>query len=502
MARIAFGGFQHETNTFAPAKTGLREFEIGGAYPPLTRGQALFDAVAGMNIPIAGFIEDARAAGHELIPSLWCMAVPSGAVTREAYEKIAAWLLEDIANAGRLDAVYLDLHGAMVAEHFEDGEGELLRRVRSVVGRELPIVVSLDLHANVTRAMVEHASALIAFRTYPHVDRAATGRRCARHLHDLLSGTGAPFKAYRQIPFLIPLPWQCTMVEPTASIMARLEGLESKDVRGLSFTPGFPLADIRDCGPAVFGYGSSQAAADRAVEALARAVADKEPDFAGTLHAPDDAVRRAMAAARTAKAPVVLADTQDNPGAGGTEDTVGLLDSLIRLGATDALVCFIYDPETAGQAHAAGEGAEIAIALGAKSGTTNEKPIAGTFRVERLGDGRFTGTGPMFKGLRYQLGPMALLRKDGVRVIVSSKRAQAADTSMIRHLGLDPRRQKIIALKSSVHFRADFEPIASEIMIVEAPGANIADPRKLPFTRLRRDVRIVPKGPEFGTLRP
>lgn len=501
MARIAFGGFQHETNTFAPHKTDLRDFQIGGAYPPLTRGEALFDAVAGMNLPIAGFIEDARAAGHQLIPLSWSMAVPAGAVTDEAYETITGWLLEDLAGAGALDAVYLDLHGAMVAERFEDGEGEFLRRVRGIVGPDMPVVVSLDFHANVTPAMIEHASALIAFRTYPHVDRADTGRRCAAHLHGLVSGNGAPFKAYRQIPYIIPLPWQCTMVEPAVSIFKTLEELEGGEAQSLSFTPGFPLADIHDCGPAVFGYGRTQAAADRAVSALAEEIAGKEPAFAGTLYAPDDAVDRAKRRTGGGTGPVILADTQDNPGAGGTEDTVCILESLLRLGAEGALVVFIYDAEVAAQAHAAGEGAEIEAVLGAKSGFPGEAPLRGTYLVETLGDGQFVGTGPMFKGMRYQLGPMALLRTGGVRVIVSSKRAQAADQSINRHLGLEAAEQNIIALKSSVHFRADFADLASEILIVEAPGLNIADTLKLPYKRLRPGLRITPNGPVFGSAK-
>ena len=495
MARIAFGGFQHETNTFAPHKTDLRDFEMGGAYPPLTRGEALFDAVAGMNLPISGFIEDARAAGHQLVPLSWSMAVPAAAVTDKAYETITGWLLADLTVAGALDAVYLDLHGAMVAERFEDGEGELLRRVREIVGPDMPVVVSLDLHANMTPAMIEHASALIAFRTYPHVDRADTGRRCASHLHGLLSGNGAPFKAFRQIPYIIPLAWQCTLVEPAVTIIKTLENLEGGDAQSLSFTLGFPLADIHDCGPAVFGYGRTQASADRAVAALAEEVERKESAFAGTLHAPDDAVARAMKRTGAGTGPVIIADTQDNPGAGGTEDTIGVLESLVRQDAQGALVVFIYDVETAAQAHAAGEGAEIEAALGAKSGLPGEAPLCGTYLVEKLGDGQFIGTGPMFKGLRYQLGPMALLRTGGVRVIVSSKRAQAADQSILRHFGLEAAEQKIIALKSSVHFRADFSDLAREILIVESPGLNTADTTKLHYKHLRSGLRVAPLGP-------
>ncbi len=495
MARIAIGGFRHETNTFAPVKADLEDYQTGGAYPGLTRGPALFDAIADMNISVSGFVDEARAQGHDLVPLVWCAAVPSAETTERAFETIGAWLLEDMAAAGRLDALYLDLHGAMVAEHVDDGEGELLRRARGIIGGDLPVVASLDFHANMTPAMIELATGMVAYRTYPHVDRAETGRRAARHLHGLSQGNGATFRAFRQIPFIIPLTWQCTDAEPTKSIFKTLEDLEGGDVATLSFTPGFPLADIHDCGPAVFGYGRSQAAVDRAVDALVEEIMGCEKDFAGTLHEPDEAVRRAIDVACGASGPMILADTQDNPGGGGTSDTVGVLESLVRHGARDAVVAVMHDPEVARQAHGAGEGAEIDAALGGKSGFPGVGPFTARFAVERLGDGAFTGTGPMFRGVRFRIGPMALLRTGGVRVVVASRKTQAADQSILRHLGIEPAAQKIIALKSSVHFRADFAPIAAEILVVVAPGPNTADTRKLAYRNLRPGVRVAPLGP-------
>ena len=487
--RIVIAMMKHETNTFSPIVTNWRRFEEWGAY----LGDDVIAAYGNTRMAVAAYIDLAREIGADIVAPLAAEAMPSGRVVEAAYEHMSDLICGAIEDGA--DVALLDLHGAMVAERFEDGEGELLRRVREIVGPDMPVVVSLDLHANMTSAMIEHASALIAFRTYPHVDRADTGRRCASHLHGLLSGNGAPFKAFRQIPYIIPLAWQCTLVEPAVTIFKTLENLEGGDAQSLSFTPGFPLADIHDCGPAVFGYGRTQAAADRAVAALAEEVEGKESAFAGTLHAPDDAVARAMKRTGAGTGPVIIADTQDNPGAGGTEDTIGILESLVRQDAQGALVVFIYDAEAAAQAHAAGEGAEIEAALGAKSGIPGEAPLRGTYLVEKLGDGQFIGTGPMFKGLRYQLGPMALLRTGGVRVIVSSKRAQAADQSILRHLGLEAAEQKIIALKSSVHFRADFSDLASEILIVESPGLNTADTMKLHYKHLRPGLRVAPLGP-------
>src|SRR5262249_31429853 len=253
MARIAVGGFAHETNTFAPSKAGYADFVTAGAWPGLSRGASLFEAVAGINLSVAGFVEAARAGGHELAPLLWCSATPSAHVERDAYERIVHDLLEDLAAAGRVDGVYLHLHGARVARHLGggEGEGELLRRIRQQLGRETPIVVTLDLHANISEAMVAHATMLIACRTYPHVDLAETGARAAMELSRILVRGHAPAKAHRKLPFLIPLTWQCTLTEPSQSIYRHLNDMEQGDVSCLSYTPGFPLADIHDCGPSV-----------------------------------------------------------------------------------------------------------------------------------------------------------------------------------------------------------------------------------------------------------
>src|ERR1017187_5339201 len=187
MTRIAVGGFLHETNTFAPTKAVYEAFVQGGGWPPMSQGLKLIETMRGINVGMAGFVPAAEALGWELVPTIWCAASPSAHVTKDAYERVAADIVGGIRAAGAIDGVYLDLHGAMVAEHLDDGEGEILRRVRQVIGNELPLVVSLDLHANVTPEMVEHADALIAYRTYPHVDMADTGRASADHLALLLN---------------------------------------------------------------------------------------------------------------------------------------------------------------------------------------------------------------------------------------------------------------------------------------------------------------------------
>ena len=307
MARVAIAGFQHETNTFSPTPATYDDFLRAGGWPGLSRGKDIYDAVAGVNLSIAGFIEAANHAGHDLRPLLWCSATPSGRVTRDAYERIAGELGERLSKAGPIDALFLDLHGAMVAEHLEDGEGELLARLRGIVGPEPPIVVSLDFHANVSRAMVEQATAMVGYRTYPHVDMAATGVECARLL-DRIMARGILAKALRRPPFLIPLSWQCTLTDPAARLFRERASLESGEVASLSFTPGFPPADILECGPAVFAYGETQASADRAADRLTAAILEAEGDFAGPIYEPDEAVMRAQKIAARSNRPALSPD--------------------------------------------------------------------------------------------------------------------------------------------------------------------------------------------------
>ncbi|HEX2648928.1 MAG TPA: M81 family metallopeptidase [Burkholderiales bacterium] len=497
MARIAIGGLQHETNTFAPSLADYAAFEAGGGWPGVQYGNPLFAAVEGANIPAAGAIQALRAAGHELLATAWAAASPSAHVTTDAFERILSQMIQNLRSAGALDGVYLDLHGAMVTQSFEDGEGELLRRVREAVGEKVPIVASLDLHANVTRAMFERSDAMVAYRTYPHVDMAETGARAARLLDQMLRRGQRLAKHLRTFDYLTGIPSQCSFIEPCKGIYAKLAELETANDLSLSFTPGFPMADFPDCGMAAFGYGFDEGKVVAAVNQLHGLVADAEKDFALELHEPDDAVQRARARGEPGM-PVVLADTQDNPGAGGNGDTTGILRSLIRQNAQDAVLGLLIDAQAAKRAHEIGQGGTQEFVLGGRSNIAGDAPFGGEFTIERLGEGKFTCTGPMFKGFRMNLGPMALLRSKtapGVRVAVASRKCQAADQEMFRHLGIEPRRSRVLALKSSVHFRADFEPIAREVLVVRSPGPALADPSEFKWTRLRKGVRLRPLGP-------
>jgi microcystin degradation protein MlrC len=486
MARIAVAGFLHETNTFAASRARLRSFIQADAWPPLLLGEDVVTGTRGMNIAMAGFCEAALARGQTLVPLLWCDASPSGPVTEDAYE--ALWLLfeRELSHAGPVDAIYLDLHGAMVAEHLDDGEGEWLRRVRERVGR-IPVVASLDFHGNVSAEMVDRADALCAFRTYPHVDMAETGAHADVLVAHLLSGLPLA-KAFRQVPFLIPLPWQCTLTQPMASLMAASEDAEAGAVVSACFLPGFPPADVRDCGPSIVAYALDPSSAERAADELLARVMEARERFAGRLWSPKEAVAHAIARLEASPGPVVLADTQDNPGGGGDADTTGLLRELLVQRVREAVLGVLCDARFAEAAQHAGVGASLDMALGGRTHPAHGAPVEGPWTVEALGTGCFEATGPFYRGCRMDLGPMALVRREGVRVVVSSRKQQAADQAMFRHLGVDPAAARILALKSSVHFRADFGAIAREVLVVEAPGENVADPARLSYRKLRPGV--------------
>jgi microcystin degradation protein MlrC len=497
MTRIAVGGFLHETNTFAPTKATYDAFVHGGGFPRMELGDSVLKNVRRINVGLAGFIEQAEIEGWDLVPTIFAAATPSAHVTDDAFERIATAMIDGLASAGKLDAVYLDLHGAMVTEHHDDGEGEILARVRKVIGDDIPLVASLDLHANVTPEMVDHADALIAYRTYPHVDMADTGRACARHLGLLLQTKQRLAKAFRQSPFLIPISWQCTNDEPAKSIYQKLAALQNEAVPTLSFAFGFPAADFVHCGPSIFVYGRTQADADAAADAIAALIESHEDDFDGKIYSPDEGVRHAMELAKTATRPIVIADTQDNPGAGGDSDTTGMLRALVRNNAQRAATGVMYDPQAARAAHEAGAGNSVTLALGGKSGIPGDAPFKETFLVEKLSDGDFLAPGPFYGGRMMKMGPSACLRIGDVRIVVASHKTQLADQAMYRYVGIEPTEQAILVNKSSVHFRADFEPIAEKILICAAPGAMPANTADLAWTRLRPGIRVKPNGPAF-----
>ncbi|MES2716584.1 MAG: M81 family metallopeptidase [Pseudomonadota bacterium] len=499
MPRILIAGYQHETNTFAPSLADWPAFTRGDSFPAFSQGRAMQEAMTGVNIPIGGFIDAAKAHGWTLLPSCWAGAIPSSFVTEDAFERIAGCIVADVqaAAAAGLDGIYLDLHGAAVAAHAADSEGELLARLRAIVGPKVPIVASLDLHANVTRRMLAQADALVSYRTYPHVDMAATGELAAQLLaRRLKSGQREPQHA-RRLPYLIPLNAQSTWMQPAQGLYEALAELDQRHGTVLSFCMGFPASDFDECAPMVWGHGEQ---AEAAVEQLYRLVSPPAQWQQQILPA-REAVAQALALAANASKPVVIADTQDNPGAGGDSNTTGLLHALIAQGAGQRFpgqvaLGLVFDAAAGRAALEAGVGAELELALGKSvptfSGQDSDPPVRGRFKVRAVSDGRVTLKGPMMRGVSVNLGPSACLEIAGILVAVVSGKKQLLDRELLRMVGITAEAMRLIVVKSSNHFRADFTPIASSVLVAKAAGPMAADPGDLPWKNLGAGIRTRP----------
>lgn len=480
MRKILVGGFLHETNTFSPVVTDYDNFAVADEWPGISRHAVLLENFKNKcNIPISGFLAEAKLQKFNCIPSVWASASPSGKVTESAYEKITAMLLEDIQNNPDIDGIFLDLHGAMVTTHLDDGEGELLKRIRDIVGPLLPIVIALDFHANLSQAMLKHATQMHIYKTYPHMDMYETGQRSAQALTNIIYNEHPPFGVLRQLDFLVPLNAQCTLIEPLKSLYTQLDELIANENCIISLAPGFALSDIKDAGLSFVVYATSFQQANEVADKAQALITSVKNKFKLTLYECDEAIRTASS---IKDKPVIFADTQDNSGGGGTSDTMGIFKSLVKNQTKNAVVLMILDKEIAQKAHAAGIGAEITCALGEKSSSAIDKPFEGTFKIKNLSNGKFDATpGSYYEGFHVNCGLMAYLEYEGIGALVGSQKMQAADRAMLTHMGFDPKSYDLLVLKSSVHFRADFMRLSDHIFIVKSPGKVTADLTELHY---------------------
>lgn len=491
MKNIAIAGFQHETNTFSPDKARFADFVMEDGWPGLTEGEAIFTLFKDMNLPLAGFIETAQAASQwHLHPIVWASAEPCGLVEDDAFDIMTNKICQGIKAIEGLDGIYLDLHGAMVTESFRDGEGELLRRIRQLVGPDLPLVISLDLHANISPAMVEHCSAITVFRSYPHLDMAATGGRACELMQHIMQGKPL-HKAMHQLPFLLPLTSQCTDVEPWLSIYQQL--VDQPTLKSMDLALGFTPADTYDCGPCLLAYGDSQTDLEQAMAQMVTLLHEHKQAMHVPLPTAVKVAATAVIKAANSGKPVIIADVQDNPGGGGSADTTGVLRALLASGAMGAYVGVMNDPLVTQRAHEVGVGGRFKAALGGHNQLADDQPLNCELEVCFLADGHFLFTGEMYHGIEANVGPMALIKvideDSEVYVITSVNRIQLLDLGILRHVNVEPTKASIIAVKSSVHFRADFAPIASDIQIAASPGYLPCIVDEADYEYLRPSVR-------------
>lgn len=493
MIRIALVGLQHETNTFVLRPTPLDAFRNPGGWPAMAQGAAVLDTLAGTPVATAGAIEAAADRSDiELVPIFWALALPGGRVEENAFDILREWIcdgLREAREAGGLDAVFLELHGAMATQSVDHAETALVESIRGVLGEAMPIAVALDLHANLEPRFIDTVTLIDGYRTYPHVDLFETGVRTMRRLLAFLDGGGPrPATVWRQPGFQIPLTFQCTLTKPAGEVIAAAQSAMAADP-DLSVCQcfGFPLSDIPEAGPTVIVAHPDVVRANAVADELMALWTELEPAFDGPQPDAATAVDRAVAAlSQASSGPVIVADTQDNPGGGGPGETTGMLRELLRRPVPGGLVVHISDPAAVAAAHEAGIGATVNVTVG---GTTHPEfgaPVPGPWTVEALADGPFPGEGPMYRGTAIDLGPVAILSRDGVSVLVAPRKMQASEPGLLRHLGLDPFARRLLVLKSSVHFRGAYADRADTIIVGCAPGPVTADLRALGARRQRR----------------
>jgi microcystin degradation protein MlrC len=479
--KIAIAMMMHETNTFSPVATPL------GSFRPLA-GDAAIQEFRDTNTQLGGFLHVAREIGAEIAVPVAAGAHPSGYVERAAYEDMCDAIVGGI-RAG-CDAAFLALHGAMVAEHVDDGEGELLRRIRAVAPR-LPIAVGLDFHAHVTAPMIEGATVVTGYRTYPHVDMAETAARAARTLVRALDGEVAPVMVWGTRPMMTSTLVHTPSRQPMKDVMdAAIEAEARGAVLNASVFGGFPHADIPhlSCSAVIVcdrATGEGRALRDR----LLGMAWDRRDAF--LYHGAPLASQ--IGHARTlGEGPIVLVDHGDNTASGGTQDVMSVVAEVMRQGLDDVVAGPICDPTSVARILEAGTAASVTLPLGGRVDMPQIKlpgrPLTVTGQVARITDGEFVVTGPMATGTRVRMGRTAVLDTGPVQIVISERRSEPFDLGVFTHCGIDPRRKRYVLIKSRQHFRAGFEPIARHIVLCDGEGVTSSDLGLFTYTRRPRPL--------------
>ena len=485
--RVLIAGFKHETNTFSKLPTDMAAYSKRA----LHYGKDIISAYAGTNTEIAGFLDACEKYDWEPVLSVVADATPSGLVTAEAYDEITGCIFKTIEEAGPFDAILLQLHGAMVAEGHDDAQGELLAQIRKRVGDEMPIGVTLDLHANITEEVAGLSTVLISYRTYPHIDQHLTATKCADLIARTLAGEIAPKVWVERGPQLDGVDHgRTTAPGPMLDILEMADGLIAKHgLLSASVNAGFPWADIPYVGPSVIVVAD---AGNNGAEVAVNALKDELWRTRETITIPlVSAVDAIAEAKKTGKCggPFVIADFADNPGGGGYADSTGLLRAMIDAKLEDAAFSPMCDPASVEACIKAGEGAELELNLGGKCEPSLGEPITVSGTVIGLHDGAFKLEGPMSTGVALNLGQVAVFRVGGIDIVLVSNRAQNYDRQFFKAFGIEPTERAILGIKSAQHFRADYAPIASGIAIVDDGGGITSHNFKaLDYKHVRRPI--------------
>jgi len=477
--------FQHETNTFSRVPTDEQAFRDREYLP----GTEAIAARGDRNTELAGFLEIGRRHGWRIEHVLSASAGPGGKVTAAAFEWLAAPIVT-AAESGPCDGILLGLHGAMVTDFCDDGEGELLRRLRRAVGERIPIAVTLDLHANVTRQMCELADIIVSYKTYPHVDMRATGRHAAEILQATMTGEIRPRTLRVGCPMLEEVNGGRSDIGPMIEWLAAARERETHaGIYAVSINAGFANADIAEAGPTVLITCEGDFRAQRAfAENIADAIWRRRHEILNDYLDVDQAA--AIAANHDAvSGPLVIADYADNPGGGAYGDATSLLRALLAAGVSNACFGPMVDGETVQRLARHAPGDRVRIVLGGKTDPAfGGGPLEMNVELVLLADGRYVGGGAMIGGLERSFGQVAVVRAAEIEILVTTHAQQLLDLQQFRSFGIDPAAKRVIALKSMQHFRADFEPIAGRVIVCDSGALCTTDYRRLDYRRVRRPI--------------
>jgi len=483
--KLVLAQMKHETNTFSPVPTPLARFGHGRGRP--WEGREAYEEFKGTGTALGAFIDLAEREGAEVALPVAAQAWPSGRVAQDAYEDIAGRIVDAVAQG--CDAVLLDLHGAMVSERFEDGEGELLARIRRVAPR-VPIGVAHDMHANLFPAAARVATSLAGYQTYPHLDMYETGMRAAQPILQLLRGEARPSLIFGHRPMLPHVMRQSSLDSPNREIQGRAREMERQGALAASLFVGFPHADIPYAGvSAAVVTDGDQALARRCCDELLEMAWQSRAQFVYRPEPLEDSIQRAK---QLGGKPVVLLDHYDNCASGGTMDTMTVLSAMLEAGLEEAAAFAVCDPQAVAQMREAGTGARVRLALGGKvdmpSLALKGSPREVEGRVSRLVDGLYRNEGPMARGELMDMGPTAVLDTGGIEIVVTSRQIEPYDIAAFRAVGIDPAAKRYLMLKSRVHWRAGLGAIARAVVECAGSGVCTSDYSQLQFRHLRRPV--------------
>ena len=487
--KLVIAQMKHETNTFSPVPTPLARFAHGAPLP--LEGAAVREAYKGTGTALGAFIDLADKAGAEAVYPIAGNAAPSAPVEDEAYEAMAGRIVAAVA-AG-CDAVLLDLHGAMVTRSFDDGEGELLARIRKVAP-EVPIGVALDMHTNLFPAMGRHATVIAGYQTYPHVDMYETGIRAASPVFSSLKRVAKPILVFGHRPMLPHVMRQSSLDSPNREIQARAKEMERQGALAASFFVGFPHADIPYAGSSAVVVTDGDALKARAFcDELLDMAWNARREFVYQVEPLEKSLQRAKEmGSGNSRGPVMLLDHYDNCASGGTMDTMAVLGGILDAGLEEVAAFAIFDPQAVEQMKRAGVGARITIPLGGNLEMPalglKRKPRVVTGIVRRIVDGIYRNEGPMARGELADMGAAAVLDTGKVEIAVISRHVEPHDIGSFRALGIDPAAKRYVMLKSRVHWRAGLGPMARAVIECAGEGVCTSDYSQLKFSRVRRPV--------------